>query len=300
MDNENNMTKERLSMEGLWQESGGTASAETFRELVRMGNRIGKAERKKRGLRAAMYAAGVLSALAAVALVTFSLTRRSYEISPLECTRNIVAEYGKTSSVTLSDGTAININSGSTLLYPETFNAGSRVVFLTGEGNFSVAKDPKRPFTVKTAHMDIEALGTSFCVKSYVGEKTIRTTLKEGKVRVTIPSAGNKSYILEPDMQLVYTPSKKTVSIARVDAKKVMGWEDGFLSFTNASFPEIAAVLERRFDVSLNYDTEKMRQNALNVRFMPDETLDDVLNVLTLLLPGSRYKKDGERIFWEF
>ena len=38
----------------------------------------------------------------------------------------------------------------------------------SGEGNFDVAKDPDRPFIVKTSYMDVQALGTSFCVQSFV------------------------------------------------------------------------------------------------------------------------------------
>ena len=196
--------------------------------------------------------------------------------------------------------TKVFLNAGSSLLYPDSFNEGSRIVYLTGEANFSVAKDPSRPFIVKTSHLDVQALGTTFCVHAYAGERTVRATLKEGKVKVDIPMAGGKSYILDPGMQLEYTPSRKTVSVANVDASKVLEWEQGYLSFMGASFPEIASVLERRFNVSISYNSEDMHRNALNVRFLPDESLEDALGVLTLLLPGSRYRMEGDRVFFQF
>ena len=287
-------------MERIWQESHGETSPRTYQELVRLGKRIDAAEAKKRLLRTVVSAFAMAASVALVALVTFSLTRSKYTVSPLESTRSLVAAYGETTSVTLDDGTTVSLNAGSSLLYPETFNEGSRIVYLTGEGNFSVAKDPSRPFIVKTSHLDVQALGTTFCVQAYAGERTVRATLKEGKVKVDIPSSGDQSYFLDPGMQLVYTPSDKSVSLALVDAGKVMEWEDGYLSFMGASFPEIASVLERRFDVSISYNAENMRRSALNVRFTPAETLEDVLDVLTLLLPGSRYTREGDRVFFQF
>lgn len=288
------------SIEDIWNESEGKVGPQTFRELLRLGKRIETAERRQRAGRTVLYSFAVAASLALVAMVTFSLTRSHFSVSPLDSTCNLVAGYGETSSILLEDGTRVSLNAGSSLLYPESFKEGSRIVYLTGEGNFDVAKDPSRPFIVKTAHMDVQALGTSFCVQAYAGERSVRTTLREGKVKVSIPLASGKSYILEPDMQLQYTPSEKAVSLVRVDAGRVMSWEDGYLSFNNASFPEIVSVLERRFNVSISYNADRMQRSALNVRFMPDESLKDVLGVLTLLIPGSRYKIEGDRVYYHF
>ncbi len=290
----------QLSLEELWMESSGDVNSSTFRDLASLAKKIDSSERKKRTLWVIVSVLFAAALMAGMAQFTFSLIRNRYTVSPLEDTRSLVANYGETSFITLEDGTVVHLNSGSCLLYPKAFDKNNRIVFLTGEGNFSVAKDPSRPFIVKTAHMDVEALGTTFCVQAYPEERAVRTTLEEGKVQVDIPSAGEKSYLLDPGQQLVYYPLEQRVSVDRVDARKVMGWEDGYLSFVDASFPEIASVLERRFDVSVNFNTENMKQNAINVRFVPGETLEDMLDVLKLLIPGSRYTRNGERIYWYF
>lgn len=131
-------------------------------------------------------------------------------------------------------------------------------------------------------------------------ERAVRTTLLEGKVRVSVPSSGNKGYLLEPGMQLEYTPSERSVSVRSVDAGRVLDWAEGYLSFRGASFPEIAQALERRFDVSVSYNSDRIPVSLLNVRFTPDDTLEDALGVLTLLLPGSRYKLEGNRVYMQF
>lgn len=289
----------KQSLEEIWEGSKAETGPATFRELVRLGKRIDAAEARRRLGRTFWTVFAAAASVAVVALLTFSLARSKYSAAPLDGTCNLVADYGQTSSVALEDGTRVSLNAGSSLLYPESFNRKkSRIVYLSGEGNFNVAKDPSRPFIVKTAYMDVQALGTSFCVQSYTGEHTVRATLKEGKVKVSVPAAGEKSYILEPGMQLIYRPSGKSVALARVDAEKVMSWEDGFLSFSNASFSEIITALERRFDVSVSYSSQQVHRNALNVRFMPDESLEDALDVLTLLIPGSRYKVEGNRVYF--
>lgn len=299
--NKGDIYKDAFSLEKIWKESNGEVNSDTFRELVRLGKRIDEHEDKNRNTKTFLYAFAVASSLALAAFATFTITRNKYTVSPLAQTRNLVAEFGKISSVTLDDGSVVTLNSGSSLLYPESFPAkGSRIVFLTGEGSFNVAKDPSRPFIVKTAHMDVRALGTVFNVYSFVGEKSVSTTLKEGKVEVSIPLSEKEPLILEPGMQLVYTTASNDISVKKVDVSRIMGWEEGYLSFSNASFQEVASALERKFDVSISYNSASLRSSALNVRFLPDETLSDALDVLTLLIPGSSYRMEGDRIYYNF
>ena len=295
MDNE-----KRLSLEDVWKEIGGEISAKTFQEFVRMGKRIEKTERRRRAGWIISSALAVAASLVAVTFIGISHARKHFVQTALDDTRSVTVMNGNISSLTLPDGTTVRLNGGSTLLYPESFDGDKRIVYLSGEGNFSVARDPEHPFIVKTAYMDIRALGTTFCVHSYVNEPTVRTTLKEGKIQVDIPSAEGPSYILEPDTQLVFSPALGSVKTARVDAARVLSWESGTLTFSDASFPEVADALERRFNVSISYNTVDMRDNALNVRFRPDESLEDALDILTMLIPGSRYKRNGDRVYYQF
>lgn len=298
--NEEELNK-ALSLENLWEESKGEIDSNSFRELARLNERIEASARRKRNFKTLLASLAVAASLALVAMATFRFTRIRYEVSPLELTRSLVADYGQVSSIVLSDGTEVHLNSGSSLLYPEQFDKTNRIVYLTGEGNFHVAKDPTRPFIVKTAHMNVQALGTTFCVASYMGDPTIRTTLKEGKVKVDIPSLEGGSYYLEPQTQLVFSPSENKASLVKVDAKKVLGWEDGYLAFINASFSDIISALERKYNVSITYNAEKMHTgNTLNVRFNPEDSLEDALEVLTLLIPGSQFKKVGDRFYFQF
>ncbi len=101
-------------------------------------------------------------------------------------------------SVTLQDGTVVNLNSASELRYPVQFAGSERKVFLTGEAYFQVAKDKEHPFVVVTGEAEIEALGTSFNVYSYQEETRIETTLVEGAVRFSV---ADQTVILVPGEQ---------------------------------------------------------------------------------------------------
>lgn len=73
---------------------------------------------------------------------------------------------GMTTSLTLPDGTKVNLNSESSLVYPESFEGEFRSVRLEGEAFFEVVKNPEKRFVVTTPHnASVEVLGTSLIWK---------------------------------------------------------------------------------------------------------------------------------------
>ena len=288
-----------ISMEKIWEDCPGTASQETFSELLKLEKRMDKQE-KRNSLRTWAIAACSAAAVLAVAVVsTFSVAKKQFNRQLPVYTQKVNA-CGDTASLRLPDGTLVAMNAGSSIIYPNSFEGDSRTVFFTGEGNFSIAKNPDKPFIVKTAWMDVEALGTRFCVQAYDNERTVRTTLEEGSVRISIPMLDNRSFVLSPDTQIVFTPADTSIALIHVNAQKVALWEQGYLVFNNASFQEIASKLERKYDISFVYDATKAAGRAFNVRLTPEETLSESLDVLTWLIPNSRYQLSGTKVFFYF
>ena len=58
--------------------------------------------------------------------------------------------YGVKTKITLSDGSEVWLNSGSTLSYPQHFTGDKRQVQLSGEAFFKVKSDKKHRFDVRT------------------------------------------------------------------------------------------------------------------------------------------------------
>ncbi len=113
-------------------------------------------------------------------------------------------------SVTLEDGSKIILKSGSRLRLPEHFAPSERVVFLTGEAFFDIAKNPERPFFVHAKNIVTRVLGTSFWVKNTEGSKNIGVEVITGKVTVykekttAQKPSENDGVVLTPNLKVTY------------------------------------------------------------------------------------------------
>ena len=118
----------------------------------------------------------------------------AYSVNGKQITENDEAFYNTISTprggqyqVTLADGTKVWLNAASSIRFPVVFTGTERKVEITGEAYFEVAKNKSMPFKVKAATSEIEVLGTHFNVNAYDDETSIKTTLLEGLVKVSVP-----------------------------------------------------------------------------------------------------------------
>ena len=74
--------------------------------------------------------------------------------------------YGEIASLALPDGTHLHLNSGSRITYPSAFTGKERRIFVDGEIFADVAKDPHKPFIIRSGDVGIRVLGTKFNFKS--------------------------------------------------------------------------------------------------------------------------------------
>ena len=280
----------------LWEDSDGRISSETLQDLEAVRRMIDASEGRRKTGRAIRFAAASLALVAMSSVLTWKLADR-----PEPEYAFVSTEYGERTSLTLADGTVVALNAGSSIVFPEQFTGEDRTVFLTGEANFDVAKDEKMRFIVKTKNMDITALGTKFCVEAYPDDHVTRATLVEGRVKVDVTADSTRTYFLEPDMQLSFDRSAGKATMARVDAEKIASWEQGYLVFSGSDFEEIASALERKYDVEIYYDAAQSRsRQEYFVKFRPDVTLEETMDVLTMLIDGASYRIDGSRVFFYF
>jgi transmembrane sensor len=99
-------------------------------------------------------------------------------------------EVGEQRSITLDDGSAVELNARSRLRV--RFNEGQRSVELVaGQALFHVAKDPNRPFVVQSGETRVRAVGTQFDVYRKLNGTVI--TVVEGRVAVAVPPAQSTS-----------------------------------------------------------------------------------------------------------
>jgi ferric-dicitrate binding protein FerR (iron transport regulator) len=193
-------------------------------------------------------------------------------------THVIVAPRGTEYRLTLSDGTAVWLNSESRLAYPVAFPGGARVVELSGEGYFEVA--PGTPFIVKSGEIEVEVTGTAFNLEAYPGEEIARATLVSGSVEARVPGAA--AVRLSPGQQARYTRSSRRLESVAVDTRPFVAWQRGEICFDHERLDDILKRLERWYDVAFVHDTPATRALVFHGTIRRHEHLSRVLAMLEL------------------
>jgi Fe2+-dicitrate sensor, membrane component len=294
---DDNQVEKDEAMQEIWERSpSADVTDRTWEDLARLQELIATEQYSFHQSHRLFMQIAKYAAVIVFAVISSVITYYATKSSALQFAEFSVP-YGECQKMQLPDGSTVWINAGSTLIYPQKFSADTRTVYLCGEANFSVMKNPKQPFIVKTKDLDVQALGTKFNVQSYPNMTSTTATLMEGSVKVNAASNTALSYILKPNEQLTYSRSKKNVTIAQVDAEKLTSWRKGYLIFQGATFDDIVSTLERKYNVQINYDADKYRGKSYYGKFNPDESIDQALSVLCQVVNGTSYQIHGSIIY---
>lgn len=190
---------------------------------------------------------------------------------PQEANRiEIKTNPGMTASVTLPDSTVVILNSSSSLQYPSLFASGTREVTLQGEAFFSVKKDEKKKFVVKTWNgSQIMVYGTEFNIEAYQEDESVQTTLVSGKVGFSYVNKGEKEFVMmKPGQKLIYDIAQEKVVLKKANVEAETSWKDGRLVFKNTPFEDILKSLSKRYNVKFILKNESLKQNSFTGMFV--------------------------------
>ncbi|HWK07431.1 MAG TPA: FecR domain-containing protein [Puia sp.] len=181
----------------------------------------------------------------------------------------------------LADGTKVWLNAESSLTYPTAFNGNERIVEITGEGYFEVAKNAEKPFHVIHDKIDVQVLGTHFNVNSYTDEKEAKITLLEGAVAVsTSPSTGSEVQ-LKPGQQARLGTNGKLRVLDDADIEEVMAWKEGRFQFKDADLKSIMRQLMRWYDIDVEYKGN-IEDRFFTADISRNKNLSSVVKILEL------------------
>ena len=170
-------------------------------------------------------------------------TLKSKPVGLLETT----TAYGVRTKITLSDGSEVWLNSGSTLSYPEHFTEDKRQVTLSGEAFFKVKSDKDHRFDVQTSDgITVSAYGTEFNVQAYAEEPEIKATLAEGHIQIDQTNQPASQELI-PGEQAVYSRHTQQMQVRKANLLVETAWKDGKLVFRRTPMEEIAKQLSRHF-----------------------------------------------------
>ncbi|WP_436490588.1 FecR family protein [Chitinophaga sp. ARDCPP14] len=181
--------------------------------------------------------------------------------------------------VVLPDGTRVWLNAASSLSYPTAFTGKERLVEVSGEAYFEVAKDAHKPFRVKISNQKnyIDVLGTHFNVNAYPDEAAIRSTLLEGRIRFSAAQA----VVLSPGQQAVLTAGTQTPQVVNgVDTSAVMAWRSGLFNFEGQHLREVMRQLARWYNIEVVYDQE-VPDVVFGGKIVRNVSLTQLLKILT-------------------
>lgn len=182
---------------------------------------------------------------------------------------------GGTYQITLPDGSKVWLNAGTTLKYPSRFSSEERVVELSGEAYFEVAKAQNWPFRVVGKNQVVDVLGTAFNITAYPDETETTTTLVEGRVKVVVD--GITASILNPGDQS--TLRKDGIAIKAVDVSSAVAWRNGRFAFDNKTFSQIMNELARWYNLDIVYKNGIPQEELVGDAFR-NQNLGLVLRVL--------------------
>jgi len=202
---------------------------------------------------------------------------------------HLYAQKGQKAMMKLPDGTVLWLNSDSKIVFDSQYNTTARIITLSGEAFFKVAKNPHKKFIVRCNGVNIEALGTQFNVKGYASDREVTTTLEHGKVKVF---SHRQSVILAPMDVARYNTDKDILQKSKIeDLEATNYWRYNSIVFNSEELESIAKTIERMYNVKV----EIKNKNLKNIKFsgtIRNKSLENILQVLssTYLL---KYKIEG-------
>jgi transmembrane sensor len=200
--------------------------------------------------------------------------------------------------VVLPDESHVWVNAATAIRFPTAFNSNERSVAMTGEAYFEVApayapgdNRKKIPFTVdvlpsgkgaRAGH--VEVLGTHFNIRAYDEDEDIKTTLLEGRVKVSAtsqtPQTTDNAQMLSPGQQAQLQKNGDIHVIKDVNVNEIIAWKKGELIFNNITMAEAAQIIERWYNVHVVIKNPHIASCRVTVSFLKGETIQQVMDVI--------------------
>ena len=193
----------------------------------------------------------------------------------------LVTSPGEEYEVLLPDHTRARLNASSSISFPVSFHGlANRQVTVRGEVYFEVSKDRVHPFIVSTAKQRIEVLGTHFDVVAYPDEKSEKTVLAEGSVKVTpmdrqLVKASGEAVMLRPSELSIVENGKAVVT--KADLAEELAWVRGDFIFNEEPLGSVLRKLSRWYDVEFIISSDQLKNIEIGGFLSRSKPISDVL-----------------------
>lgn len=259
------------------------------RKMKELETRIGRRRSHTLYMNMMKYAAVILILLVNIWLLTdkFIPTEKAPLYTRIEVPK------GQRIFMTLQDGTEAWLSPRSVIKIPNEFSKNERSVELDGEGFFSVTKDARRPFIVKTSRYDIKVLGTRFNVFAYSACERFETNLVEGSVLVTNNKDPQESIQMKPGEMISSTGDNLIKSIVSFNNEEYL--KSGIFYFSDKKFSEILDYLTLWYNVKFEVKQSAQIDQYISGKFRQSDDIERILKALQGV-HDFKYKLVSDRI----
>ncbi len=198
---------------------------------------------------------------------------------------------GQQTSITLSDGTSIDLGSNTELTIASDFGRKERRVYLEGSAYFDVVGNTKKPFIVSSEQANVIVTGTSFYVDAISQYDVFKTSLVEGEVRIDLKNKPNETITLQSKQQGVLKEGKLVVQ-STVDYDEFL-WRKGLIAFRAKTLEEILSLFQIYYNVTFVVENELVtaKTHMYTGKFYLIDGLDYALGILKEQV-GFTYERD--------
>ncbi len=181
--------------------------------------------------------------------------------------------------LTLEDGTIVQINAASELLFPTHFTKQARQIQLAGEAYLKVKADKENPFIVHLGILDVQVTGTAFNVKAYEEENEISIALVEGIISVY----KEKQLLAEllPGQLFTFRKDEQEYTVTDTDLSTVTDWTEDQFIFYNETIENIMHKISRWYNVNISVD-EKIKNARYTGILSRKQPLVKILDALRM------------------
>lgn len=204
----------------------------------------------------------------------------------------LVVPKGKRTTLNLSDGSKLWINSGSRVVYPRVFAPDRREIYVDGEAYLEVKRNEQAPFIVKTDRFEVKVLGTVFNISAYKKMETSSVVLVEGSVNVK--DENNIENRLLPN-EAVEIKNGAAGNKEVVETKYYTAWVDGFLLLKSEPIIRLLDKLNYYYGKKIIY-TDDIKDLQLNGKL---DLKENILETLEMIASSTAitYKVEGDDIY---
>lgn len=189
---------------------------------------------------------------------------------------------------TLSDGSVVTVNKGSSITYLSKFKGDTRKVALKGEAFFTVTPNKKKPFIVSVNDVQIKVLGTSFNVKTVNGNTEV--VVESGIVQVT---RAGKTVELKAN-EKVETSKDSVLTKEAVSDKLYNYYRTKQFVCDDTPLWKLVEIVNEAYGSHIIIGDPALRNLTITTTF-DNETLEQVLNVISITF-NVKVKKEEDTI----